>query len=90
MKPIMKFSNSKYSELWNNHESGADSEGIRGSTEPPSLWLKITFSWEILDKFVIQYYLLIFTTLTLYLILLFNKSILLSVNECKIARWVAK
>ena len=29
MKPIMKFSNCKYSELWNNHESGADSEGLR-------------------------------------------------------------
>ena len=43
--------------------------------------MKISFSWEILDKFD-KYG-------TLFLILLFNKSILLPVCVCKIAGWVA-
>ena len=42
--------------------------------------LKISLSWEILDKL---------RTLALYLILLFNKSFLLPVNVCKIVEWVA-
>ena len=61
--------------------SGADSEGIRGVVEPH--FLKISFSWEILDKFD--------KFRTLFLILLYNKSILLHVpvNVGKIAWWVA-
>ena len=43
-----------------------------GSVEPP--FDSVLLSWEILDKFG-----------TLFLICLFNKSILLPVNVCKIA-----
>ena len=64
--------------------------GFGGSIEP--LRLKISFSRETLDTFYnfrIPYLPQIFTALTFYRILLFNQSILLPVNVCKIARWVA-
>ena len=57
-----------------------DSEGIRGFSRT-SLWLKILFQWEMLDT--------VDKSVTLFLILFFNKFILLPVNMCKITRSVA-
>ena len=65
--------------------SGADTElGWFGRTQ---LRLKISFSWESLDTSV-KWNTLILQTPALYFIL-FNKSISLSVNMCKIFGWVA-
>ena len=56
------------------------------------LWLKLLFSFDILDTpdtFRIPYLPEIFTLLVLYSKPLFNKSTLLPVNMCKIVGWVA-
>ena len=56
------------------------------------LWLKISFSWKNLnklDKLGIPCLPYMFIYLILYLILLFNKSILPPVNVCKVVGWVA-
>ena len=55
--------------------------GGRGSVNPPPpppLWLKISFLWDMVDKFDI------FETRFLILVLLFNKSILLPANVVKL------
>ena len=68
--------------------SGRFRGGSQGSVEPPPP----VDSWKILDKFDkfgISYLPIIFTLRTFYLILLFNKSILLPLNMYKIVGSVA-
>ena len=66
---------------------GVDSEGFKGfrRTSPlPHLRLKISFSWKSWINFGYRIYPQ-YSHHTVYLILLFNKSILLPMNVCKIA-----
>ena len=72
-----------------NDISGADSRGFVGFSRTPPPRLKMLFSLEILDtvdKFELPYLPKYPHPLTLYLILLLNKSISLPMNVCKIAR----
>ena len=65
--------------------------GRVGAVSRTPFWLKISFSWDILenlDKFGRPYLSQIVAYLTLYLILLFINSILLPVSVYKIAGWV--
>ena len=59
---------------YRGHNRGGFRRGSAGSVERP-FDSKFYFSWEILDKFDKFW--------TLFLTLLFNKSILLPVNVCK-------
>ena len=56
-------------------QTGANSERVQGLS-PTALWLKISFSWEILDKF---------DKLGTHSLYFSSTSILLSLNVCKIA-----